>query len=296
MGYELWTSPITGYRRKGTRLAELRALIDSGITAHAILEPLQSCALASEAFHVAQILEKRDFDLCGVKTDPQGPVVGWVERSTLTTGIVADHLLPINANQLASDGTPLPSLMGALRTRSHMFILIGTDVAGIVTRADLNKPPVRVYMFTLISLLEMHLGFWVRVEYPDDTWINRLRPNRLEAAIAVRDERRAKNQDPFLIDCLQFCDKRDLVLLSKRLRTQLKLGGKSKADSLLKCVEKLRNNLAHSQHDLVDGTTWEDIIGVIEQTEEIVRNSDQQVELMALGHSLRDDDGLWASA
>lgn len=43
MGYELWTSPITGYRRKGTRFSELRAVIGAGVQARSIFEPLQCC-------------------------------------------------------------------------------------------------------------------------------------------------------------------------------------------------------------------------------------------------------------
>lgn len=41
---------------------------------------------------------------------------------------------------------------------------------GIVTFADLNKPPVRVYLFGLVSLLEVHLRFWIRTAYSDGSW------------------------------------------------------------------------------------------------------------------------------
>src|SRR3989442_1622063 len=183
MGHQLWTSPITGYRRRGTRLAELRSLLGSGITAHAILEPLQSCSEAAPAAEIARILGQRDFDVAGVQSKRDGPVIGFVAREALRTGTVKDHLQALTAEQLISDATPLPSVLAVLKVRPHSFVLIGPEVRGIVTRADLNKPPVRVYLFALISLLEIHLTFWVKAVYGEDSWHAQLKATRMEAAI-----------------------------------------------------------------------------------------------------------------
>ena len=81
MGHALWTSPITGYRRKGTRFAELRDLIEAGITARAILEPLQSCWTEAPALEMARLLKTRDFDLAGVQAEKDAPVIGFVETA-----------------------------------------------------------------------------------------------------------------------------------------------------------------------------------------------------------------------
>jgi len=296
MGDKLWTSPITGYRRKGTRLAELRSLIDSGITARAILEPLRSCPAEESAADTARLLQQRDFDVAGVKRQPAGPVIGWVATESLKSGCVEDHLQPLTSDQLVSDATPLLTVMKVLRARPYTFVLVGTEVAGIVTRADLNKPPIRVYMFSLISLLEMHLGFWVRVEYPDDSWHAQLPKKRLAAAAKVLEQRRRRKQNPFLAECLQFCDKRDLVIAKEELRTRLALGTKAGASRFLKRAEDLRNVLAHSQRDLADGTSWEQVINLIEWVEAVVHTSDQQVEQAAARFAAGHEDSLWESA
>ena len=206
MGYELWTSPITGYRRTGTRLAELRSLIDSGLIARAILEPLQSCPAEALAVEAARMLRGKDFDIAGVKAKPNESVIGWVATTSLTHGHVKDHMKMITADQMISDATPVPTVLKVLRDRLHTFILVGPAVAGILTRADLNKPPVRIYLFSLISLLEMHLAFWVQAKYPDDSWQKKLSSKRLAAAKKVQQERRKSRQNPFLVACLQFCD------------------------------------------------------------------------------------------
>jgi hypothetical protein len=59
MGYQLWTSPTTGYRRKGTRLADLRALLGDGITVTAVLEPLQSCPADADAVAISRVLREK---------------------------------------------------------------------------------------------------------------------------------------------------------------------------------------------------------------------------------------------
>ncbi len=295
MGYQLWASPITGYRRTGTRLSELRSLLGSGITAHAILEPLQSCPADASAPEMAEVLDQRDFDVAGVQLCQEGRVVGIVTKESLKAGVVKDHVRPITADLLVSDSTSLPAVLSVLKERQHTFVLIGSDVRGIITRADLNKPPVRVYLFGLVSLLEMHLSFWITAEYRQESWQRILKPNRLEAANKLLDDRRARNHEARLLDCVQFCDKRDLVVAVDDLREKLNLGSRKVARRMLTRAENLRNVLSHSQQDLVQGTSWEETIPLVEWVEAVLGASDALVEYQAKSSATRGEDGLWAS-
>ena len=295
MGHELWTSPIYGYRRKGTRLADLRRVIEDGITARAILEPLQSCRAGSLAQEAKEILDRRDFDVAGVKETENGPVTGWVSQEVLDTGIVRDRARPISTDNLLADATPLPQVLDVLRERAYAFVLVGSKVAGIVTRADLNKPPVRVYLFGLVSLLEMHLSFWIRSECREDSWQAHLSKKRLDKAMRMQQLRRRRNQDPYLAQCLQFCDKRDLVVRLSSVRDSLSLGTERQATIFLQRVENLRDGLAHGQYDLAEGSTWEKTVGLAERMDEVVRISDDHVEKKVQKAPRRHSDELWAS-
>jgi hypothetical protein len=296
MGDQLWTSPITGYRRKGTRLKELRHLFEDGITARAVFEPLQACPADADAAHMAEILLQRDFDVAGVQERPNGPVIGFVLRELLQAGTVREHLQTLTAAHLISDATPLASLLSVLKTREHAFVLLGPEVRGIITRADLNKPPVRVYLFGLISLFEMHLTFWVKDSCPGDSWKKDLTATRIEAAEELLRKREARKENIDLLLCLQFCDKRDLVLQRDDLRGRLGLGSKRRALAILKHAEKLRDLLAHSQQDLTEGLSWPEIIEVVEMLENTVHKSDDLVEEKASRSAGRALTGLWASA
>ena len=214
MGYQLWTSPITGYRRRGTRWRELKYLFEDGITAQAILEPLQSCPSEANAIDYARLLHGKDFDVAGVQEESGGAVIGFVFRDALKTGIVRSHLQKFTAECLISDSTPLANLLSVFRGKERVFVLMGQEVTGIITKADLHKPPVRVYLFGIISLLEMHLTYWIARSYPNDGWKQRLSGRRVARAEELLANRRSRGQQTELVDCLQFCDKRDLILAS----------------------------------------------------------------------------------
>src|SRR5664279_733929 len=121
MGYQLWTSPITGYRRRGTRLSEIRALFASGIQARAILEPLQCCPAEAPAQDMKLLLARRSFDVAGVQERQNGPVVGYVESVRLIDGRTRQYIVPFHDEQLVSDATPLQQLLAALKTQERVF-------------------------------------------------------------------------------------------------------------------------------------------------------------------------------
>lgn len=119
--------------------------------------------------------------------------------------------------------------------------------------------------------------------YGSDGWQQELKDERLLAANELQTERRRRNEEIALLDCLQFCDKRDLVVAKTDLRTKLGLGSKSKSASLLRKAEDLRNRLAHSQQDLVQGVSWPALVELSESLEAVVHRSDDAIEEMAKG-------------
>ncbi len=142
----------------------------------------------------------------------------------------------------------------------------------------------------------MHLAFWVRAEYPGDSWQGDVATSRLEAAQKIQEERRSRNQESELVDCLQLCDKRDLVLKRKQLCESLGFTSKTKAQAQLKRAEDLRNLLAHGQQNLVEGSSWEALIDLAEWIEMVVHKSDEQVESRAVTSAQQGLGALWSSA
>ena len=158
--------------------------------------------------------------------------------------------------------------MLALNQAPFLFVNYLGQVGGIVTRADLQDPPVRMWLFGLITLIEMRFLELIELRFQDDAWQKYLSTNRLEKAISFREERQRRNQDPRLLDCLQFSDKAQILVRDEFLRDQIGFASRRRGEETIKNLEKLRNNLAHAQ-DIVE-LDWETIVGLSENLETVI--------------------------
>jgi hypothetical protein len=281
MSEELWTSTLTGYRRRGTRLREMRALFGAAVTAEAILEPLQACRADADAQSSKAELRTRDFDVAGVRERRDGPLLGIVTREDLGEGSTRAYVKEITTRLVVSEATPLGELFVGLAESEYVLVMVHRSISGIITRADLNKPPVRVYLFGLVSLLEMHLAYWVRTMYAGDAWRPHLSVSRIEKAEALLAERAARNEATHVLACLQFCDKRAILISSEEWRRDCGLTSKAEAETWLKDVETLRNTLAHSQPSIAGRAGWNPVIKLVQSIENMLERSDLLLEQRA---------------
>lgn len=295
MAIQLWTSPITGYRRRGTSVSEVRTLFETGVTVCSIYEPLRACPAQASALEMAALMREHSFDVAGVKEDKQS-ITRFVTAVSLEQGgIVADHSKDIAVEHLISDATPMPKTFELLGQRAYAFVLVGREVAGIVTRADLNKPPARIYVFGLVSLLEMHLLFWIRKEFGDD-WVNHLKKDRLKMAQELFDKRRAQRQELDLCECLQICDKADLIVSQETLRNRFGIDSKTAGRRIFGRIQTLRDLLAHSHPSVKQGGTWEKLIETVVWVDRTLQRSDVEIERLASETSRNYVEQFWSAS
>ena len=288
MGYQLWISPVTGYRRKGTRFSSLKKIFIDNVTAKSIFEPLLCCPADSIAEHAKGALKIREFDVAGVKETEGGEVIGYVVTDELEDGELRKYVKLIEPDLLISDSTPIADIFAALTNRDFAFVLYGNDIIGIITKADINKPPVRIYLFGIISLFEMHLNSWITHFYPADSWEHGISDNRIKKAHDIYEKRKGNNQDLSLLECLQFCDKRDLLKKSDDFRKEFDISEKW-FDSFVKRVEIIRNELAHSQNSIISNIEWSVFVETVAHLEGFLINSDIKVEHIATeGNDFKD--------
>ena len=140
----------------------------------------------------------------------------------------------------------------------------------------------------------MHLAFWIHTAYPNDTWKESLNDKRVSKAMKLYKERKDRNDEITVLQCLQFCDKRDLILFREDLRQELGIESKTNGKRMLESAESLRNDLSHSQADLASESSWPDVISLVEWIETTVDQSDDAAETKA--ETSRDEDlMLWAA-
>jgi len=243
----------------------------NNISVRYIAEPLTSFDLEANIPVVNSFMSEHDYDVVGVRQ--HGLVTGYVKGSELTSGTFADHVIKFLPSDLVDETTTLIEALRQMRDSPWLFVRTFGHVSGIVTRGDLQKAPVRMWLFGLVSLIEMQLLRIIREGYPNDSWKQFVSDKRLAKARGMHSDRQKENRAIDLADCLQFCDKQDIVLKSDML--QMRIGFTSTASNkrLFKELEQLRNKLAHAQ-DIVTGC-WPEIVDIAEAAERLLEQCEK---------------------
>lgn len=250
-----------------TSFHDLRYLFDRSISARHLAETLTSFDVEANASIIYAFMKEHDYDVIGVRR--YGLIVGYAKKLDLMDGTLADHLIEFLPSDIVDDEAPLIDVFTAIRHSPQLFVQMLGRIGGIVTRGDLQKVPVRMWLFGLISLIEMQLLRIIRESYSDDSWQQILSPARLESTKNVLTDRQRRNEAIDLADCLQFSDKRDVVMESNERRTKLGFDSKQSCDNFFKDLEELRNNLAHAQ-DIITGY-WPKIVDLAEKAERLLQ-------------------------
>ena len=247
-------------------LHSLRRVFHHSFSAHDITEPLLSCGHAAPATASRELMQQHDFDVLGVRQD--GVVVGFLEQNSLGEGSSGQYMQPFSDGQVIVDTTPLAEVVRRLKESHCLFVSVFGTVAGIVTRSDLQKPPMRMWLFGMITLIEMRLTTMIERAATEENWKAYLSPGRVQKAEQLLAERSRRNQSLGLLDCLQFGDKCQVIAKSENLRSRTRFNSRRQIEQAAKQVEKLRNSLAHAQ-DII-GSDWEAIVNLSENLDNLL--------------------------
>ena len=228
------------------------------LTVRDIAEPLPSFDSGTDSGIVRAALEQHHLQIAGIRE--KGFIAGYLVIDELGEGPCGQFCHPINEAKILSGNAHLSELVLALDQVPYFFVNFLGEISGIVTRSDLDDPPVRMWLFGLITLIEMRFLTLINRRFPQDGWQQYLSDKRLEKATALQQERQRRKQEPHLLDCLQFSDKAQIVIRDEQLREQIGFQSRRQAEQAIKNLEKLRNNLAHAQ-DIVS-LDWKTIVNL----------------------------------
>jgi hypothetical protein len=260
-------------RRVHTTHADLRRIFESSITIRDIAEPLVTFDAERTAGEAKPFLDARDFDVTGVRQN--GRVLGYAWRTRLTTGCVGDHMIPFHASDIVPEGEPLVKAFKGLKGRHAFFVTAFGQVAGIVTVGDLQKGPVRMWLFGLVSLIEMQMLRLIREQCPDGAWERFFKSSnekkRLGMARGYFDQHNKRNEAIDLASCLLLSDKAKVFQEEPTLKELLSDIENHKA--FFAELVGLRNNLAHAQ-DII-GNEWPALPKLVERAERLLTKLEQ---------------------
>jgi hypothetical protein len=242
---------------KVTQRQRLHRLFLDGFSAMDVAEPLVSFDAHTEADVVRRYMLEKDFDIVGVRRD--GLVDGYVRFEELTSGTCGDHLrMFIPEDDLVPDTASLIDVVKSLAINRQCFVTILERAGAIITMADLEKPPMRMFLFGMITIIEMTMTEILRQRYPDNSWQELLSEQRVFHAKKLQEERLRRGQQVDLLDCLQFGDKGWIITYDDEFRQALGHKSRRETRAAVKELENLRNNLAHTQEIIPSG--WHRIV------------------------------------
>jgi hypothetical protein len=244
----------------------MKRLFTEGFTVLDISENLVSLDADKNAAETKLYLSENNLDIVGLRNN--GLVAGYIRRNELTDGKCSDHMHYFDEKLLISATSSLQEVLEILAESEYCFVSLLGKVGAIVTRYDIQKPPVRMWLFGMITIIEMFMVRAIEKRYSNDGWQVMLSEGRLNRAKEIFKERQRRNQNARLIDCLQFSDKANILIKDRDVREDVGFQSMRDAKNAIKKIESLRNNLAHAQdiftHD------WEAIVNISKRLDKIM--------------------------
>ena len=244
----------------------LKRLFYEGFTAMDIAAPLVPMEMEREDEEILAAMEEKGVSVVGLLE--KGTIKGYAFRQEKEGEITLTRRPSIPEGQILPAEAPLADVIRVLANREYCFLSAFGGIEGMVTREDIQKPPGRMWLFGMITIIEMYLTRLIEPYYPQDSWHGLISPGRLEKARELASERARRGQRVSLLDCLQLPDKAIIMVKDRALRRDFGLSSMRDAKQTIKDLESLRNNLAHSQDIVTEG--WNTIVKLATRMDRIL--------------------------
>jgi hypothetical protein len=166
------------------------------------------------------------------------------------------------------------SLTDVIHVLTHFnscFVSLDGTVVGVISREGMENPVVRMWLFGIITMIEMLAVNLIRQKCPDNNdWKETLSSGRLEKATRLKAERERRGLTTDLLDCLQFSDKIQLLLKDPAFLEGSGFPSSGAAKRALKDLESLRDDLAHGQD--ITRHDWVPILRLAQRIEHLCGN------------------------
>ena len=191
--------------------------------------------------------KRRRFDLVPITRD--GRIVGLLR-------VEGGEPEPLTDRWLVSRDTPIPDLLGLFVESGLPGFLVfwRQDVIGLVTPADLNKLPARIFLYHLIGEVELALALRIRSQFADDPsqilhMLSEKRRKSLEEYLTVLAE---GNVDIDPVQLLRLSDVINIAAKHETLRAELGFPSRRATEKALGGLNDLRNRTMHPVRPLLE--------------------------------------------
>ena len=240
---ELHENDATALRGLDNR--NFRRMFVEIFTAKDLAEGLLSFDADSSCELVKRALKNQRGEVASVRIS--GSVQGYIRASDLGAGLCADRMKHFTVDQVVNGTATFGDVIHVLTRHDFCFVTVLNNITGVICRDDINKPMARMWLFGIVTIVEMRLLQLIQERFPNESWQQEVSDGRMEKAREIQAERQRRNVYCDLIDCLQLSDKAQILIQDPVAIERLGLESKSVAKKTVKRLESLRNHLAHAQ-------------------------------------------------
>jgi hypothetical protein len=113
-------------------------------------------------------LRAAELEVAGLRQ--RGVCVGYLRRTSRRTGRRRTLLRAFTPAQVLRGEAALSEVVRVLTRYDFCFVTAMGDVAGVITRGDMQSPIVRMWLFGIITFMELELLERIRARWPDGSW------------------------------------------------------------------------------------------------------------------------------
>jgi hypothetical protein len=167
----------------------------------------------------------------------------------------AEKAVPLTPDWFVSRDTAIPHLLRVFAEKEceGLLALYGQMIVGLVTPADLNKLPVRAYLYNLIGGLEVGLARLLRQYFHGrvDDMLELLREGSRKKVAGELEQTTAGNAGVAPVEYLHISDLLDVVSREPQLRRMLGYPSRTQAEKDHRGLVELRHVVMHPVRPLL---------------------------------------------
>ncbi len=203
---------------------------------------------------IARVLPSVDAPACnaaaGIMESHQVPALGLRRNGIIDGYVIREDPVQertFRTDQFVEHDASFSEVILVLARHNLCFVRMFGAVTAMITREDIQHPFVRMWLFGIITMLEMQTAPLIERLWPHESWLPLVSAGRLTKARLLYEERQRRNQQTTLLGCLQLSDKMQILIENEAILQDFGFPSKKVAKRICKELESLRNNLAHAQ-------------------------------------------------
>lgn len=161
---------------------------------------------------------------------------------------IKNNFINISEEEKVKTYTQIPEIIEKFETFYYLFVYDEKNMfTGLITYADLNKPPLYSYLYIIISYFETLLRDVIEINYRKDEWLKLLSEDNQKIIKDRFDDDKNKGIEISYLECTTLCHITQILGKEKKITNLSCYSGKQKYKSKIKKILNYRNSIMHSK-------------------------------------------------